>query len=423
MNPLTPGEFAGLMAGLGPLGDAPRLAIAVSGGPDSLALAVLATAWARTAGGEAVALILDHGLRPEAAAEAEATGACLAGLGIRPRVLRLRGLRPGSGLPARARAARFAMLEAASAELGAVALLLGHHAADQAETLLLRVLDGSGAAGLSGMAVRRETARVVLLRPLLGVPPGRLRATLAAAGLRWILDPSNADPTFARSRLRRWRADADGEGVATAALAEAARSAGRLRATAERERAAILARRVSVHPEGYARLAPGPIEPDALRVLLKALSGAGFAPAEARVAALAICPRAATLGGVRILPAGRLGPGWLLVREARAMAPSVAAIPGTRWDGRFRLAASARPPAGARLGALGAAAARFGPHSTLPAAVLVTLPALRSGEEVVAVPHLGYPDAVSCALVPVLFSPNEPVGGAPFAIVGRAGDA
>ena len=105
------------------------------------------------------------------------------------------------------------------------------------------------------------------------------------------------------------------------------------------------------------------------------------------------------------------------------MAPDIAAIPGLRWDGRFRLALSARPLPGAQLGALGAAAARLGRFSPLPAAILATLPALRVGEELAAVPHIGYPDQATCALVPVLFSPNEPLAGAPFTILNRVGDA
>ncbi len=409
--------FAGWMAALGPFGASPDLGVAVSGGPDSLALTLLAMDWARVAGGTVTALIVDHGLRREAAAEAEATAGRVARLGVRTRTLRLRGLLPGPGTPARARRARLDVLEAAAAEIGLAWLLLGHHSADQAETVLLRALTGSGPPGLAGMAARRETLRVALLRPLLGATPGELHAFAAAAGLAWVTDPSNADPAFTRARLRHWRADSEGQGVAASALDEAALAAGRARSSGEAERSRSLALRVSLYPAGFARLTPGPLAPAALASLIRALAGSGFAPSEARIAALAARPRPATLGGVRLLPAGRFGPGWLLVREARAMGPPVPAIPGLRWDGRFRLTASACPPPGARLGALGGGAARLKRHSSLPAAVLATLPALRVGEELVAVPHLGYPGAAECARVPVLFSPNEPAGGAPFAVM------
>lgn len=423
ISALHEAEFARLMAPLGPFGQSPQLAVAVSGGPDSLALAVLAQRWVHPIGGSMTALVIDHGLRPEAAAEAELTARRLHGVGILARVIRLHGLAGGSGVPARAREARHAILEAAAAELGTCWLLLGHHLADQAETVLERVLSGSGPAGLAGMAARRETARIVLLRPLLGIPPERLSATLRAPQLRSVIDPSNADVAFHRARLRGLRADRAGEGAATTAFGEAARASGSARAAVEKDRCQTLADRAALYPEGYARLSPGPIAPAALAALLRALSGSGFAPSEARVSALARGPSPATLAGVRMLPAGRLGPGWLLVRERRAMAPPVAAIPGLRWDARFRLCASARPPAGAVLGALGAAAQRLRTASPLPAAVLCTLPALWLGGELVAVPHLGYPDPGACASVPVVFSPNEPAGAAPFVVVRQDGDA
>jgi tRNA(Ile)-lysidine synthase len=429
MSPISPAEFAALMAGLGfgdtqGLGDAAQIAVGVSGGADSLALTLLADGWARARGGRVVGLIVDHGLRPEAAAEASATAALLSRLGIAQRVLRLRGLAPGPGLQARARAARLALLQAAAFELGIPFLLLAHHAADQAETLLLRALDGSGMDGMAGMAARRETQKIALLRPFLTTRPDRLRATLTAAGLAWHVDPSNSDPRFLRVRLRRALTESNADGSATAALVRAAAWAGRRRAEEERARAARLAASVALYPEGYALLAPGPITPAALAALIRVLSGAEFAPSVRRVAPLAACPSPATIAGVRLAPAGRLGPGWLLAREAQAAAPPVPAIPGIRWDGRFRLAIAARPPAGARLGALGATeAARLRRHSSLPASVLASLPALRVGEKLAAVPHLDYPDEKTCARVPVLFSPNEPAAGAPFTILDRGGDA
>lgn len=424
MSPLCAEEFADLITALGPFGAEPHLAVAVSGGPDSLALAVLATEWAASVRGMVTALILDHGLRREAFSEAEKAAGRLLELGVRARIFHLHGLTKGPGAPARARRARHARLEAAAAEIGAAWLLLGHQRADQAETLLERALSHSGPAGLAGMAARHERARVAILRPLLDIPPGRLIATLAAKGIGFAQDPSNFDPTFLRARLRSLRADSAGEGAATVALGSAAMAAGRARALAEAERCGILAERVSLYDAGYALLAPGPLAPAALASLLRTIAGAPFAPSEARVAALAASPHAATLAGARLLPAGRLGPGWLVVREARAMSQPVPAIPGLRWDGRFRLAASARPPPAARLGALGAAsAARLRRCSMLPAVVLTTLPALWVGEKLVAVPHLGYPSGEVCARLPVRFSPNEPAAAAPFGVMDRTGDA
>jgi len=373
---------------------------------------VLADAWARAHGGATIALVLDHGLRAAAADEARATERLLTGRGIAVRVLRLTGLAPGSALAERARIARYATLTAACEAAGALHLLVGHHRADQAETVALRVLRGSFSAGLAGMAALVELSTTRLLRPLLGVPPGALRALLRAKGIDWIEDPSNRDTHATRVRLRLLAGDRDGEG--TAWITRAAAVAGAARQAAEIHAADVLGCTASIRPEGFAIVAGRAMPPAALGALIQAVSGAPYPPAPDAVAALAARPAPATLGGVRLLPAGRLGPGLLLVREAAAMAPPVAARPGAVWDGRYRLARDAAPPAGATLGALGEDATRLRDHSALPAAVLRTLPALRSGPAVLAVPHLRYPDVPTCARLRVLFAPPHPAAGAPF---------
>jgi len=158
----------------------------------------------------------------------------------------------------------------------------------------------------------------------------------------------------------------------------------------------------------------GSLEPHALAALLQAISGAPFPPPTRSVAALAAAPHPATLAGVRLMPAGKLGPGLLLVREEAAIGPPVPARPGAIWDGRFHLAADATPPDGTTIGALGADAARLRRHSDLPASVLRTLPALRRGNSLVAVPHLDYPSRECCAGLRLTFVPRRPAAGAPF---------
>ncbi|MFN4089341.1 MAG: tRNA lysidine(34) synthetase TilS, partial [Alphaproteobacteria bacterium] len=192
------GTFSGWMQALGPFEAAPRLAVAVSGGPDSLALALLAVRWAATRGGSAVALTVDHGLREESAREAAAAGAVLRRFGLPQHILRWQGGKPATGVQAAARAARYRLMEDWCGANAVLHLLLAHHADDQAETVLLRLGRGSGPFGLAGMAAVRERERVRLLRPLLAVSRRRLAATLRAAGAPWTLDPSNEDPVFAR---------------------------------------------------------------------------------------------------------------------------------------------------------------------------------------------------------------------------------
>jgi tRNA(Ile)-lysidine synthase len=405
------------MAPLGPFEPAPRLGLAVSGGADSLAMALLAKAWATQRAGSVLAIVVDHGLRPASAREAVLTRERLTMRGIPVHTIRL-DILPGAALAARARAARYAALIDACAERGILHLLLGHHAADQAETLLIRVLSASGQPGLAGIAALRETDQVRLLRPLLTIPPARLRATLGADGLDWIEDPSNSDLHALRARLRRLRADRDGMGPATAALAAAATAAGVARRVGDEDVAAFLGASATLWPEGFAVLRPGPVPPPVLGALIQAISGGPFPPRTASLVALASDPRPMTLAGVRVLPAGRLGPGLLLVREEAAIAPPVPAETvrwnGTRWDGRFRLAWGAVPPAGLALGALGDAAAPLRRVSRLPSAVLRTLPAFRREETLFAVPHLDYPDAQRCASVPLVFDPARPAACAPF---------
>lgn len=400
------------MAALGPFPPAPCLAAGVSGGADSLALALLADGWARERGGQLRAFIVDHGLRPEAAAEASQTAAELTARGIDTHILKLRDLRRGPGMAERARAARFAALTTACATAGITDLLLGHHAADQAETVLIRALSASGLSGFAGMAALREFSSMRILRPLLGVAPAALRQHLHDAGLAWVEDASNTDPSALRSRIRALRADRAGDGPATRGLAFAARDAGRSRVTAEAEAADWLAAHVTLRPEGFAILPPGPFPPAVLAALVRAISGAAYPPRTAALANLAAVPTASTIAGTRLLPAQSLGPGWLLVREAAAMAARIPATRDVVWDNRFRLGTHA--VAGLTIGPLGADAAGLRRLSPLPAAVMITLPALRHGEELVAVPHLHFPDAASCAVVALMPATPHPAAAIPF---------
>jgi tRNA(Ile)-lysidine synthase len=414
MIPVAPDEFAALMAPLGPFGRQQVLAVAVSGGADSMALCLLANGWAGARGGAVRALIVDHGLRAESAAEAEATRQRLAARSITATVLTL-ALRRGPALAARARAARYEALAAACAAAGVVDLLLGHHAGDQAETVAMRALSGSGPDGLAAMPALAEREHVRLLRPLLLVAPGRLRATLRAMGEDWIEDPSNGDPAALRARLRAHRGDPEGSLPATAEAVAAATAHGRARALRERTTAAVLARRVRIAPEGFAVLAPGALPPDALAALLRTLAGAAWAPATAGVLALAARLRPATLGGVRILPAGRLDRrGWLLVREAAAVAPPRPASAAGKWDGRFRVSGEAGDVETAEIGALAGNAADVRGASDLPACVLKILPCVRLRGKLVAVPHVGYCAEWRGGSVRAVFVPTVPLAGAPF---------
>ena len=377
-GPVTGAEFAALMAPLGPFSDA--IALGCSGGPDSLALTRLAADWARARGTAVLALIVEHGLRPESAAEAEGLAAALAAEGIATRILPL-GLARGSALQGRARQARRAALLAGCREAGAPHLLLGHHAEDQAETVLFRALRGSGEAGLAGMAPWAVAPEAVILRPMLSVPKARLAASLEGWSIRPVHDPSNADPRFARARLR-----AAGGAIAAAFVAERfARRRARLAArVAER-----LAASVRLLPEGCAEIARDRLGQDAVArrlmgALIRAVGGGEHAPAEGAVAALLV-RGFGSLGGAVWLR-GR----WLVAETG----------PG----GRFRLAV----PEGLVAGALGRDAAAYrGRARHLPAAALAPLPVLRraSDGKLALVPHLAYLDSELTVSSPAVFAP------------------
>ena len=394
------------MAPLGPFGAAPRIAAGVSGGPHSLALALLADAWARDRGGDLLALVADHGLRPESGAEAEGVAALLAAHGIAARVLRL-GLGGGPGMQARARAARMAALGAAAAGAGRPWLLLGQHRGDQAETVLFRALRGSGPAGLAGMAAAREAGAVLVLRPLLGVAPAVLERVVAAAGLLPVRDPSNADPRFARVRLRAALADPGGEGAGIAALAAAAAAFAARRARAEAAVAARLAAAAEIRPEGFAWIDPVALGRDGVAAAALAgraglVGGGGLAPALARALGLRAAG-AGTLGGAWLRPGA--GGRWLLARDPGSVAPPVAARAGACWDRRFRLVGPGR--AGWQVGALGADAAGLRGRSALPSAVLRALPGIRDPNgALAAVPLLDYPSREECRPFAMLFAPG-----------------
>jgi tRNA(Ile)-lysidine synthase len=423
---VTAAEFAAAMAPLGPFGRQPHVGLAVSGGADSLCLALLVSSWVQSKGGAAEAFIVDHALRPGSRCEAEATIGRLASFGLPARILTLNGLAPGPGISKRARAARYAALQAACHQAGILDLALGHHAADQAETLLMRHLRGSGADGLAGMAPLVETPGLRLLRPLLGVAPGRLRATLAEAGLSWAEDPTNQDPHYTRARLRRLRADAAGGGLATRALMAAAALHARDRAKRQAATAGWLACHAVIRSEGFALLPDSAWPPTALSALLRLIAGSAYPPDPAAVASVAAAPQATigrglSLHGVLLRPAGRLGPGFLLCREAAAMALPVPAGVGALWDGRFRCSADMPDLPGEWVGALGAVPKALRARTDLPALVLRTLPAFRDeAGRLIAIPALAWPDAERVAARHLFFAPTNPAAPA-FWALGMAG--
>jgi len=197
-----------------------RLGIAVSGGPDSLALLILAAA-ARP--GLVEAASVDHALRPESKAETEMVAGLCRHLGVPHATLTVTWAeKPSTAIQERARDARYGLLAGWVSERELDALVTAHHADDQAETFLMRLNRGAGVRGLAGMRAiaRVPGSPIPLLRPLLGWRRTELEAICTAAGLTPAIDPSNADERYERVRIRTALREADwlnGEGVARSA--------------------------------------------------------------------------------------------------------------------------------------------------------------------------------------------------------------
>ncbi|SHG22245.1 tRNA lysidine(34) synthetase TilS [Bradyrhizobium erythrophlei] len=203
---------------------APAIVLAVSGGPDSIALMWLAARWRRALkrGPRLIAVTVDHGLRTEAAAEARDVKRLARSLDLQHRTVRWSGTKPRTGLPAAARSARYRLLAQAARANGATHILTAHTRDDQAETLLMRIMRGSGVAGLAAMARESDRDGVRLARPFLNVSKSQLIATLRKAKVSFADDPTNRDTSFTRPRLRMLMPALAAEGGDTRNLARLA---------------------------------------------------------------------------------------------------------------------------------------------------------------------------------------------------------
>jgi tRNA(Ile)-lysidine synthase len=304
---------------------------------------------------EFAAATVDHGLRPDSAAEAEQTARWCAALGLRHAILRWAGEKPAAGVQAAARGARYRLLLECAAREGLGAILLAHTADDQAETMFLRLARGSGAKGLGAMRGRAIAAAgaglpTPLLRPFLEISRARVHAVLDASGQDAADDPGNDDPRFERVRIRGLLAALEEQGILTREAL--IRSAARLRAAQDRldaadrdafDRAGGVLRRW-----GWIEIARPERVGASLAARLVRAAGAGpFAPDEAAAAtavAGALRQGSATLAGALLLamrgrlivcrePAALLGRAGVAPAAALPLAPGAAAL----FDERFRV--------------------------------------------------------------------------------------
>jgi len=265
------------------------IAVAVSGGADSMALCLLANDWAMAHGVRFSALTVDHGLRSGSDDEARQVGAWLRARGIDHHILTWKhDGKVKSRVQERAREARYRLMRRWCLDHGVEHLLLAHHLEDQAETVLMRLKKGSGLLGLAGMARVRDVDGVKLLRPLLGVAKARLRATLDNFDQAWIEDPSNENVQFERVRTRQLLAHLEADGVSAKALARAAKGVARVRVVLETAadeaiaKAAPLQAGLRIEAKPFLA-APKTVQKIALSKLLMQIGGGTYPPARLKL--------------------------------------------------------------------------------------------------------------------------------------------
>jgi len=414
------GEFAAAMASLAVPAKA-RVAVAVSGGADSMALALLLVHWARSNTVTVHALTVDHCLRDAAADEAKQVGLWMSAAKIPHTTLqwdegRAYRSRPGSAQGA-ARDARYALMLNWCAENEVSHLFLAHHADDQAETFLLRLSRGSGVDGLAAMAPLSERGGVFLARPLLGLAKARLIAFCEEVGQPWVEDPSNQDRAYTRVRFRAAREVLEREGLSTDRLLATADHMRRARAALDYYVDALLRQACAWDKCGVGRVslpallaAPEEIGLRALAAILQIASGQVYRPRFDRLQRLYESLRSgpwrdATLHGALLR---RDGETLTVIREAAQIADEQSLRAGARglWDGRFEVEVTGLPPAREfRVRCLTRQEmSQLDGSAEEPLRVRETLPALFDSAGLAAIPVLNYTRADLTTLPGVSFT-------------------
>jgi tRNA(Ile)-lysidine synthase len=381
-----------------------HIALAVSGGSDSMALLRLAAQWAKDSVKVSV-LTVDHGLRPEAAAEASKVAAWCDSLALDHHTLRWEGMKPKTGLQAKARVARYDLMSNWCKANGVKFLLTGHTLDDQAETVLMRQTRTNTAESLAGIWETALWAGVKLFRPLLGQSRSDLRAYLKGIGQPWIDDPSNLDRRFERVRVRQTLADESRPDQRKMELADIADKAGReARALASATELWINGQLTS-YPEGFGiipRAGFCELEPELQRRVLQQLLqiyGAGNRAEPGELDHLATWAMGQensrrTLGGA-VLACRQAC--VLIGREWARISPVPTIVPDsgeTLWDGRFLVKAPTKAQV-IPVGSLQGVARR----EDIPSFVQQSLPAVLLGDSEVAIPHLGLKRGVSAKFI------------------------
>ena len=385
----------------GLLPDPPKtIGVAVSGGSDSLALLHLLHDFAVTRSCTLHVATVDHGLRPEAGAEAAMVADICRSLGLDHEVLHWQGWDRSGNLQNEARKARYQLLADWGCRRQLDVIALGHTADDQAETFLMRLARRAGVDGLSAMPDRFEREGMTWIRPLLGARRAALQAYLESNGIQWVDDPSNEDTRYDRVRIRNALAILEGIGIEAEALSVVAQNMSAAKDALNHQMQQTARAYVSLHAGAVAidvaglNAQPFEIRRRLIAHALKWVNGAYYAPRSAALgdvmAALATAP-SATLQGCELRH--RAGKLWIF-RELQVVSGMACDIRGL-WDGRWRIVPPAQFSADTSdltVGALGADGLKLCPDWRdlgLPRGVLLSSPAVWQGARLVAAPLAG----------------------------------
>ena len=432
-NPYSIDEFIERMASFEPFESNPKLAVAVSGGGDSMGLALLAFEWTKRCGGSMVAVTVDHGLRAESAIEALQVKNWLYNYSIPHITLKWTGPYPSSGLQAAARRARYQLMMDYCSQNAILHLLVGHHKEDQAETVMIRHESKSGPHGLAAMASVRELPEIRLLRPLLDVPQIRLINTLTNIGQSWIKDPSNENVKMARARLRLKG------GLLT--HREAIKIAGlhaKKRLNDENATSCLSARALRFHPEGFITLYRNVLRSEEIQIVERLLSRTIMAVAgrespprrmkTRRLLNIIVSNnnfKGYTLGGCRLLTKKDL---IYVFREESAVGPSMQLYEGVRilWDDRFSVLLKKNLCIETKIASLTSLGwnkliklDKKIKNNGMPYHAKTVLPAIWGDDDLIAVPHMDYynPDFLDLSSeLEIKWMPRVPVGPTRFGL-------
>lgn len=384
--------FQKAMAAFG-LSGSEKIAVAVSGGADSTALCLLTQRFISENGGQMIALIVDHGLRPRSAEQACLTKERMTERGVSCRLLKWEGDKPVHGIEQAARDARYRLLANACKEEGCSVLLLGHHRQDQAETFLIRQAKGSGDIGLAGMSAVRITDFGRILRPLLGVAPTDLREYNRFYNMPWVEDESNLTSEFERGRLR--------QALTAQGIEDAFRQTlvyGAKRREIEKNAADFIRENVEVSERGYLLFSKkafsclsGETALFCLGDFLRFIANRPYAPRSDSLKGLyekirTLSFGGVTLGGCRIAACAK--DGILIWRELNDL-PAAEPVAGRtvfHWD-RFSFRLDFSPSDDLFVAPLKEADAGKRPF---PKRIFCVLPAFFDNEGLFIAPHLGY---------------------------------